>query len=162
MNDRKTLEIMASLRAYTADAKAKLKEISDFEIDPDSVIGQYRDMLNDSGPVLIYGLTYDADQVLEAVDPTAFRCGLNDFVDTLDVTDDPNYAEQLEELDRIKDDLEAQIDEIGELIDEIEKEGPNPNGEEWEAWSKITGLTLDDPKAVEREAIEVLTEIENL
>ena len=76
MNNNNDIAIRASLRACVTDAKAKLKEIAEFEIDPDTMIDNYREIINEEGPVQIWGLTYDRDQILEAVDPTAFRCAL--------------------------------------------------------------------------------------
>ncbi len=46
----------------------------------------YREMLDDNYPVKIGNLEYNASNVLEEVDPTAYRCGLGDFIDSL--TDD--------------------------------------------------------------------------
>lgn len=35
-------------------------------------------------PVKVCGFTYEVDQVLKAVDPTAYRCGLLDYIDSLE------------------------------------------------------------------------------
>ena len=49
----------------------------------DEVEQSYREWLNDlSGAVKIGSLEYDAALVLENVDPTAYRCGLNDYIDS--------------------------------------------------------------------------------
>lgn len=41
---------------------------------------QYMEHLDDAyGSVQICGMTYDAGQALEAIDPVAFRCGLGDY-----------------------------------------------------------------------------------
>ena len=162
MNNNNDIAIQASLRACVTDAKAKLKEIAEFEIDPDTMIDSYREMINEEGPVQIWGLTYYRDQVLEAVDPTAFRCGLNDYVDSLDVTDDPNYQELLEELDLIRADLDGELDRVGERIDEILESAPDACTTGWDEWNKETAPILADLRDAEREGIDALIEIDNL
>lgn len=45
-------------------------------------IEMYRDFLDTTyDPVVIGDLEYSPSRVLELVDPTAFRCGLNDYMD---------------------------------------------------------------------------------
>ena len=56
----------------------------------------YEEMLDDcEGPVELCGMTYSASHVLREVDPTAYRCGFNDYVDSL--TDDDIFVEGLTE-----------------------------------------------------------------
>ena len=162
MNNNEDIAVRVVLRACVTDAKAKLKEIAEFEIDPDTMIDSYRDSINEAGPVQIWGLTYDMDQVLEAVDPTAFRCGLNGYVDSLDVTDDPNYKYLLEELDDIRADLDTHLDKASDLIDEILESAPDACTAEWDDWNKETAPILAELRDAEREGIEALTEIDNL
>ena len=85
-------------------------EIDNFELDPDDYEEQYKEMLDEYGVVQIGSLEYDASHVLECVDPTAYRCGLVDYVDGLDKTDDPRY--QLLVKDR--DELQEELDELEE------------------------------------------------
>lgn len=40
---------------------------------------QYREMLNEEGDVKVCGMTFSPSRILEELDPTAFRCGFNDF-----------------------------------------------------------------------------------
>ena len=52
----------------------------------------YDEMLDDcEGPVELCGMTYSASQVLRVVDPVAYRCGFNDYVDSL--TEDDVFVE---------------------------------------------------------------------
>jgi hypothetical protein len=45
----------------------------------------YRETLDDNyGNIRICGYTYPASDALERVDPTAFRCGLSDYIGTGD------------------------------------------------------------------------------
>ena len=56
----------------------------------------YEEMLDDcEGPVELCGMTYSASYVLKEIDPTAYRCGFNDYVDSL--TDDDIFVEGLTE-----------------------------------------------------------------
>lgn len=43
---------------------------------------QFIELLNDCNDLIKIGnLTYEAGYALQKLDPTAFRCGLNDFID---------------------------------------------------------------------------------
>lgn len=45
---------------------------------------QYCDFLDEIWPVNIWGLEYQASMCLRLIDPTAYRCGLNDYADSCD------------------------------------------------------------------------------
>jgi len=56
----------------------------------------FNEMLDDcEGPVELCGSTYSASYVLREIDPVAYRCGFNDYVDSL--TDDDIFVEGLTE-----------------------------------------------------------------
>jgi len=56
----------------------------------------FNEMLDDcEGPVELCGMTYSASNVLREIDPVAYRCGFNDYVDSL--TDDDIFVEGLTE-----------------------------------------------------------------
>jgi hypothetical protein len=56
----------------------------------------FNEMLDDcEGPVELCGSTYSASYVLQEIDPVAYRCGFNDYVDSL--TDDDIFVEGLTE-----------------------------------------------------------------
>ena len=106
------------MQALIAD---KEKQQSQIELDPDNYEDQFDDMLNDSIPEIEIGcLTYSPSHVLKNVDPTAYRCSLNDFVDSLDVEDSDEYKELQEEIDQLKYDIEELESEIEDLESEIE------------------------------------------
>ena len=68
-----------NIRRYRSSDKEKQQ--SQIELDPDNYEDQFDDMLDDSIPEIEIGcLTYSPSHVLKNVDPTAYRCGLNDFV----------------------------------------------------------------------------------
>lgn len=61
------------------DEDDETEVISEYEAEE-----RYRDMLNEvHGVVKIGELEYDASRVLEAVDETAYRVGLADYIDSL-------------------------------------------------------------------------------
>ena len=72
----------------------------------------YEEMLDDcEGPVELCGMTYSASNVLREIDPVAYRCGFNDYVDSL--TDDDIFVEGLTE-DEMEPEDDGQPDEAQE------------------------------------------------
>lgn len=65
-------------------------------------------MLDENGPVNVAGLEFYPSRILQELDPIALRCGLIDYVDSLEVDEDEDYRELEEELG----DLEAELDEL--------------------------------------------------
>ena len=97
-----------------AKIKAKQAEIDNFEIDPDDYENEYCEMLNEEGPVKVAGLTFEADQIIRKLDPTAYRCGLVDYVDGIEKSDVKEYQE-------LEEELAALEDELTDLENELEK-----------------------------------------
>ena len=72
----------------------------------------YEEMLDDcEGLVELCGMTYSASYVLREVDPVAYRCGFNDYVDSL--TDDDIFVEGLTDSEMDPED-DGQPDEAQE------------------------------------------------
>lgn len=71
-----------------ASLEVKKQEMDDYEIDPDSVEDNYKDCLNE-----LYELPngWDYADVLERMDPVAYRCGLNDYADSFDKEEFQDY-----------------------------------------------------------------------
>jgi hypothetical protein len=86
----------------------KKAEIENFELDPDDYEEQYCECLDESGDVNICGLKFAPSYALRKLDPTAYHCGLLDYIDGLDKDDDPKYQELEKELEE----LEEQLDEL--------------------------------------------------
>jgi len=80
------------------------------ELAPIDTEQRYRDMLDECEPaVKVGGLTFAVSRVIEELDPTAFRCGVCDYADSL-VTDR-----------EISDDIDGEhydYREVGEIIEE--------------------------------------------
>ena len=93
-------------------------ELQNFEINPDQHEDAYRDLIDElGGEVTVAGIKFCASRILEELDPIAFRCGLNDYVDTLDVTEDEDYKAIELEIES----LEEELAEIEEELAEVEK-----------------------------------------
>lgn len=80
-------------------------ELQNFEIDPEKHKESYRDMIDEQGPVIVAGIEFTASRILEELDPVAYFCGLNDYVDSLDVEDDSEYQALEAELADLEDEL---------------------------------------------------------
>ena len=93
--------------------KAKLEELiakrDAIEIDPDDYIDEYEECYDADGDITIGTLTFTPSAIVRELDPTAYRCGLVDYVDSLSVEDTPEYKK-----------VQDQIDELTELIDDFE------------------------------------------
>lgn len=105
------------MQALIADKEKQQEQI---EFDPDDYEDQFDDMLDESIPEIdIGGLTYSPSHVLKNVDPVAYRCGLNDFIDSFDVEDSDEYKELQEEIDQLQSDIEDLESDIEDLENQI-------------------------------------------
>ena len=108
------------IRKMQTQIANKEKQQSQIELDPDNYEDQFDDSLDDSIPEIEIGcLTYSPSHVLKNVDPVAYRCSLNDFVDSLDVEDSDEYKALQEEIDQLKSDIEDLESEIEDLENQI-------------------------------------------
>lgn len=105
------------MQALTAD---KEKQQNQIELDPDNYEDQFDESLDNSIPEIEIGcLTYSPSHVLKNVDPTAYRCGLNDLVDSLDVEDSDEYKALQSEIDDIQDEIDQLQSDIEDLENQI-------------------------------------------
>ena len=105
------------MQALIADKEKQQEQI---ELDPDDYEDQFDESLDESIPEIEIGcLTYSPSHVLKNVDPVAYRCGLNDFVDSLDVEDLDEYKALQEEIDQLQSDIEDLESEIEDLENQI-------------------------------------------
>lgn len=77
-------------------------QIERFEKDIDDYEDQYCEALNDYGQIKIGSLTFYPADIIRELDSTAYRCGLIDYVDSLDKEDDEKYKALIEELEEIE------------------------------------------------------------
>ena len=112
-------EIKTQINTIKAQILLLANKMDNFELDPEDFADQYDEFLND-----VQGefMGYSASQILKEVDPTAYRCGLLDYVDGLDQDEekmkDSDYAEWTEE----KEDLESELDELKDQLYDLEME----------------------------------------
>lgn len=89
-------------------------ELGDFDKSEYVSEDQYNDMLDDCyGEVEVAGMLFSSRRILEELDNTAYRCGYNDYVDSIDLDMIPEYRELEEELEE----LEVELEELEELRD---------------------------------------------
>lgn len=87
-----------------------------FEYDEDDFIESYEQALDDCNGEFM-GMT--ASYILKECDPIAYRCGLSDYVDSLDISDSEEYKELDQECDDIQDCINEKEEEIEDLQQEI-------------------------------------------
>ena len=99
--------------------KLTLREFAEengYEIKDESTLDQeYRDMIDDFNEVKIMGMSYCASRVLEELDPIAYRCGFNDWLDS-------EEWEEFEDDYMKRDYIEKVTEEYEEYLEELENE----------------------------------------
>lgn len=89
--------------------------MSRFEVISEAeAVERYEDILDSEGPLTLAGMSYARSYVLREVDPVAYRCGFNDFVDSL--SEDGIYVEGLTDSEMEPED-DGQPDEAQEWYD---------------------------------------------
>ena len=94
---------MTEIEIKQAEIEDKQIEIDEFEMDVDDYESQYDDMLDECYPELFNMLP---SRILSECDPIAYRCGLNDYVDSLEISDDKDYQLLEEELSELENELQ--------------------------------------------------------
>jgi hypothetical protein len=84
----------------------------------------YDEMLDELSTVEIGSLTYSASRVLIEVDPTAYRCGYNDYIDSL-LRDGYYQTEDEKSIYSPEDYEEALSIQQDEQAEEEEEDEPN-------------------------------------
>ena len=112
----KIQQIEAKITELTAQAKALQNQIDGFELDPDDYAEQYEEMLDEAHGDF---LGMNASYILKGMDPTAYRCGLLDYLDGLDQDDEKmendDYAKWMEDLEEIESEIEELEDKLTEM-----------------------------------------------
>lgn len=127
MTNLKSLNIsLESLQAELTDLQSQLESkqtlLSLFEIDPDDYIEDYENCLDECNGEFM-GMS--ASYILKECDPIAYRWGLNDYCDSIDLSTDSEYhgiEEEIEELEEAISNIESEIEEIENDIEELENE----------------------------------------
>jgi predicted nucleic acid-binding Zn-ribbon protein len=100
-----------------SEIENKQSEIDFFELEESNYESSYDDMLDECYPEVFNILP---SRILSECDPIAYRCGLSDYLDSIDVSDDTNYQKLEEELEELETELEELETELEELEDELE------------------------------------------
>lgn len=103
---------MFSVGKLRRDIVEKQYELKHFEIDPDNHIEAYNEMLDECYDLSKVGGPFEhmsASYVLKECDETAYRCGLNDYVNGLDKEDDLEYQKLAEELEALELETEERL-----------------------------------------------------
>ena len=96
----------------------KKRELDNFELDNDDYRNAYDDCLDEIYDFSSVGGPFEYMQpsrVLKESDPTAYRCGLCDYVDSQDRTEHDDYKALDSELDDLNDelyDLQTELEEL--------------------------------------------------
>jgi len=106
--------------------KAAQRALDDYEIDTDDadVVRAYEDMLDEAHGDF---MGYSASMILKEVDPTAYRCGMNDWTDGLDKSDFDGYRDLQEVLNDAETDLEVATEALNDARDKEEADHVNRN-----------------------------------
>ena len=107
------------IRKMQALIAEKEKQQEQIELDPDDYEDQFDDMLDEAGTVDACGYSFYPSRILKELDPVAYRCGMNDFVDSLDVEDSDEYKALQDEIDQLQSDIEDLENEIEDLENQI-------------------------------------------
>ena len=111
-------ELQEELNGLQEQATDKREEINSFEIDGDDKEEQFNYMLDECYPEL-FGML--PSTIMRECDPIMYREELNNYVNSLEVSDEPEYKELEEELEGIEDEISDLQEQIGELQDEEEE-----------------------------------------
>lgn len=119
---------------YTLPMNAKLKEQILRNLTALDTEELYANMLDDVyGEVEIAGMSFQTSRALKELDPTAFRCGMVDYIDSLSLVEidgdyyefdacDVERDELVSELESEISDLEAEISDLESEIEDLEEE----------------------------------------
>lgn len=117
---RATIEMKEhEIRKMQSQIADKEKQQSNIELDPDDFADQFDEMLDESGEVSVGYTSFYPSRILKELDPIGYRCGLTDFVDSLDVEDSDEYQSLQSEIDDIQDEIDQLESDIEDLENQI-------------------------------------------
>jgi len=116
INQEKLSELESTLQNMDND------NMSYFE---DEITEQYNDMLNEQYQDALDSLPFycgSAAKLYFDNDNTSYRCGLNDYADSVDVSSFQEYQDLQEEIETLESDIEDLENEIEELENEEQED----------------------------------------
>ena len=129
----KTIELLQAEIQMKEHAISKLKaqiknketQQNEIECDPDDFSDQFDECLDEAGSIAVAGCTFYPSQILKECDPVTYRCGLNDYADSMfNKEETEEYQALQEEIDQLEsdiEDLESEIEDLENQIEEIEE-----------------------------------------
>ena len=110
-------QIEAKIAELAQQAKALQAQIDHFELDPDDYVEQYEEMLDE-----VHGdfLGMNASYILKEMDPVAYRCGLLDYLDSLDQDEEKMDNDECLELFNQLEEIESEIEELEDELTEMD------------------------------------------
>ena len=99
-------------------------EVSEWEADEYDHEEGYKESLDEEGTVSVCGMDFEPSRILEELDNTAYRCGLSDYLATINIEDDVEgklLLEQVEECETNIEDTEGEIFNLNEELEELEE-----------------------------------------
>lgn len=118
MLERAIEKIEEEIEAKQAEIADKQGEIDSFDKSEYVSESQYDEMLDDCYESSIAGVEVCTSYALKQTDPVAYRCGYNDYVDSIDYSVIEEFVELEEELEE----LESELEELEEQLEEAEEE----------------------------------------
>ena len=96
--------------------KLTLREFAEengYEIKDESTLEQeYRDYIDEFNTVEIMGMSYTASRVLEELDPTAYRCGFNDWLDSEEWDEFEGDYMKRDDIEKVEEEYETYLEEL--------------------------------------------------
>lgn len=116
-------EITTELCTLTEQLEGVHDSMVDFDKSEYFDEDKYMEVLKDIyGDVEICGMTMSQARILKEMDSTAFRCGMNDYIDSLDNEDFDEYnllTEEEEDIENKISDLESEQNDLEEELSEL-------------------------------------------
>ena len=113
----KAQQIKAKIAELAQQAKALQAQIDGFELDPDDYTDQYDDMLNECHGDF---LGMNASYILKKMDNVAYRCGLLDYLDSLDQDEEKMDNDECLELFNQLEEIKSEIEELEDKLTEMD------------------------------------------
>ena len=113
----KAQQIKAKIAELAQQAKALQAQIDGFELDPDDYTDQYDDMLDECHGDF---LGMNASYILKKMDAIAYRCGLLDYLDSLDQDEEKMDNDECLELFNQLEEIKSEIEELEDKLTEMD------------------------------------------
>jgi len=118
-------ELEKAIEEKKKEIGEKVKELDNFELDPENYRDEFDEILDSEGDIIIGSLHYSPSAVLKTIDPTAYNCGLLDYVNSIPKENTKEYLSlevELAELEYELEELEEELADLEDELDELEEE----------------------------------------